>query len=164
MWSLPLLIVIVDRLREQSHRWKMAPAPAAEAGCRSRPRRMLPVVHIAPGDFDFLRALGLCLSGLRKCLDARADPGDRQLDLLVFDHACDFLVGLAFGGFIYARFMGEREARLSTFGLIQLWVGLSALATIPLFENLPLIFSGCCTASAIDSPCFSICRYFYRRW
>jgi spermidine synthase len=51
-----------------------------------------------------------------------------------------FLVGLALGGFIYARFLGEREARLSTFGVIELWVGLSALATIPLFEKLPLIF------------------------
>ncbi|MSP40951.1 MAG: tetratricopeptide repeat protein [Deltaproteobacteria bacterium] len=51
-----------------------------------------------------------------------------------------FLVGLALGGFIYARFLGQREARLSTFGLIELWVGLSALATIPLFEKLPLIF------------------------
>jgi spermidine synthase len=44
------------------------------------------------------------------------------------------------GGFIYARFLGTRQARLSTFGLIELWVGLSALATIPLFEKLPLIF------------------------
>jgi spermidine synthase len=51
-----------------------------------------------------------------------------------------FLIGLALGGFIYARFFGEREARLSTFGLIELWVGLAALATIPLFERLPLIF------------------------
>jgi spermidine synthase len=51
-----------------------------------------------------------------------------------------FLIGLSLGGFIYARFMGEREARLSTFGLIELWVGLAALATIPLFERLPLIF------------------------
>ena len=37
-------------------------------------------------------------------------------------------------------FLGEREARLSTFGLIEIWVGLAALATIPLFERLPLIF------------------------
>ena len=51
-----------------------------------------------------------------------------------------FLVGLALGGFIYARVLGHREARLSTFGLIELWVGLAALATIPLFERLPLIF------------------------
>jgi predicted membrane-bound spermidine synthase/tetratricopeptide (TPR) repeat protein len=51
-----------------------------------------------------------------------------------------FLVGLALGGFIYARFLGGREPRLSTFGLLELWVGLSALATIPLFEKLPLIF------------------------
>ena len=51
-----------------------------------------------------------------------------------------FLIGLALGGFIYARFLGGREPRLSTFGLLELWVGLSALATIPLFEKLPLIF------------------------
>ena len=51
-----------------------------------------------------------------------------------------FLVGLALGGFIYAHFMGRREARLSTFGFIELWVGLAGLATIPLFERLPLIF------------------------
>ena len=41
-----------------------------------------------------------------------------------------FLVGLALGGFVYARFFGEREARLSTFGLVELWVGLSALARL----------------------------------
>src|SRR4029450_5242178 len=51
-----------------------------------------------------------------------------------------FLIGLSLAGFIYARFLGNREARLSTFGLIELWVGLAALATIPLFERLPLIF------------------------
>ena len=51
-----------------------------------------------------------------------------------------FLIGLALGGFLYARIMGQREVRLSTFGLIELWVGLAALATIPLFERLPLIF------------------------
>ncbi len=51
-----------------------------------------------------------------------------------------FLIGLALGGFFYARVMGEREVRVSTFGTIELWVGLTALATIPLFEKLPLIF------------------------
>lgn len=51
-----------------------------------------------------------------------------------------FLVGLALGGFLYARWKGEREVRVSLFGAIELWVGLTALATIPLFERLPLIF------------------------
>ncbi|HWO40407.1 MAG TPA: fused MFS/spermidine synthase, partial [Candidatus Eisenbacteria bacterium] len=51
-----------------------------------------------------------------------------------------FLIGLALGGFVYARYFGRREARLSTFGLVELWVGLAALATIPLFEKLPLLF------------------------
>jgi spermidine synthase len=51
-----------------------------------------------------------------------------------------FLIGLALGGFFYARFLGERGVRISTFGLTELWIGLTALATIPLFEKLPLIF------------------------
>ena len=73
-------------------------------------------------------------------MDTRLDPGHWQLDLFFLDYAGDFLIGLALGGFFYARFLGRREARLSTFGLIEFWVGLSALATIPLFERLPLIF------------------------
>jgi len=51
-----------------------------------------------------------------------------------------FLIGLALGGFLYARLFGRREVGLSTFGIIQLLVGLAALATIPLFERLPLLF------------------------
>ncbi|MBI2090179.1 MAG: fused MFS/spermidine synthase [Deltaproteobacteria bacterium] len=51
-----------------------------------------------------------------------------------------FLVGLALGGFVYARLLANRPARVSTFGVIELGVGLAALATIPLFEKLPLIF------------------------
>ena len=51
-----------------------------------------------------------------------------------------FLVGLALGGFLYARLFGRREVGISTFGIIQLLVGLAAVATIPLFERLPLLF------------------------
>ncbi len=51
-----------------------------------------------------------------------------------------FLIGLALGGFFYARWMGNRKARVSTFGIVELLVGLCALATISLFEKLPLIF------------------------
>jgi len=51
-----------------------------------------------------------------------------------------FLGGLALGGFLYARLFGRREVGMSTLGIIQLFVGLTALATIPLFERLPLMF------------------------
>ncbi len=51
-----------------------------------------------------------------------------------------FLVGLALGGFLYARLFGRREVGLSTFGIIQLLAGFAALSTIPLFERLPLLF------------------------
>lgn len=51
-----------------------------------------------------------------------------------------FLVGLAIGGFIYARLLSHRPAPLSLFGAVELVIGLSALASIPLFEKLPLVF------------------------
>ncbi|HEY2990586.1 MAG TPA: fused MFS/spermidine synthase [Candidatus Binatia bacterium] len=51
-----------------------------------------------------------------------------------------FLIGLASGGYLYARLFGARTVSVGAFGLIELGVGLAALATIPLFEKLPLIF------------------------
>lgn len=51
-----------------------------------------------------------------------------------------FLTGLALGGYLYARLFGRREVRVGAFGLLELGVGVTALATIPLFEKLPLLF------------------------
>jgi spermidine synthase len=51
-----------------------------------------------------------------------------------------FLVGLSLGGLLSGGVWGGRAVRLSTFGSIELGVGAAALATIPLFERLPLIF------------------------
>src|SRR5262245_26045091 len=51
-----------------------------------------------------------------------------------------FLIGLALGGYLYARLFGERQVRVMAFGLVQLGVGAAGLATIVLFEKLPLLF------------------------
>ncbi|HSB79237.1 MAG TPA: fused MFS/spermidine synthase [Candidatus Methylomirabilis sp.] len=51
-----------------------------------------------------------------------------------------FLVGLALGSLLYARWWGGREMGIAGFGLLQLLIALSALATIPLFERLPFLF------------------------
>lgn len=51
-----------------------------------------------------------------------------------------FLVGLALGGFLFARIFGKRKVGIKTFGVIELLVGVTALATIPLFEQLPFLF------------------------
>lgn len=51
-----------------------------------------------------------------------------------------FLAGLALGGYLYARLFGKRPVRVTVFGLVELGVGIAALATIPLFEKLPLVF------------------------
>jgi spermidine synthase len=51
-----------------------------------------------------------------------------------------FLVGLGVGSFLYARWWGHRDVGVAGFGLLQLLIALSALATIPLFERLPFLF------------------------
>lgn len=51
-----------------------------------------------------------------------------------------FLTGLAIGGYLYARLFGKRQVQVAVFGLVELAVGVAALATIPLFEKLPLLF------------------------
>jgi len=51
-----------------------------------------------------------------------------------------FLVGLGVGSFLYARWWGTRAVGVAGFGLLQLFIALSALATIPLFERLPFLF------------------------
>ena len=51
-----------------------------------------------------------------------------------------FLVGLGLGSLLYARWWGTREVGVAGFGVLQLLIALSSLATIPLFERLPLLF------------------------
>jgi spermidine synthase len=51
-----------------------------------------------------------------------------------------FLVGLGVGSLLYARWWGTREVGVAGFGLLQLLIALSALATVPLFERLPFLF------------------------
>jgi spermidine synthase len=51
-----------------------------------------------------------------------------------------FLVGLGLGSLLYARWWGTRRVGFAGFGLLQLLIALSSLATIPLFERLPFWF------------------------
>jgi spermidine synthase len=51
-----------------------------------------------------------------------------------------FLVGLGLGSLLYARWWGRRDIGIAGFGILELMIALSALATIPLFERLPLLF------------------------
>lgn len=51
-----------------------------------------------------------------------------------------FLVGLAIGSFLYAQFWGASRVTLAGFGLLESLLGVASVATIPLFESLPLFF------------------------
>ncbi len=132
-----MLILIVDRLRDKG---------VAEIARQTQAEE--PVANASDTDSWSLRWLILgsfALSGFASLVYENA--WTRALTLVIGSSTYSFttmlvtfLIGLALGGFVYARFFGDRDARLSTFGLIELWVGLAALATIPLFERLPLIF------------------------
>jgi len=132
-----LVIVVVDRMRDKDA-GELAPQAAAEpTGAASEAAAPSWLAWVVLGTFG--------ASGFASLVYENA--WTRALTLVIGSSIYSFttmlvtfLIGLALGGFIYARFMGGREARLSTFGLIELWVGLAALATIPLFERLPLIF------------------------
>jgi predicted membrane-bound spermidine synthase/Flp pilus assembly protein TadD len=131
-----VLILIVDRIRDREFA-ELPPEPATAETSAAATESTSSLRWVVLGAF--------ALSGFASLVYENA--WTRALTLVIGSSIYSFttmlvtfLIGLALGGFIYARFLGEREARLSTFGLIELWVGLAAVATIPLFERLPLIF------------------------
>ncbi|HEX9455875.1 MAG TPA: fused MFS/spermidine synthase, partial [Candidatus Binatia bacterium] len=131
------VILIIDRLRVKPPQ-EFAESAAADAPASETPSN-------ASSPLAWVVLTSFALSGFASLVYENA--WTRSLTLVIGTSIYSFstmlvtfLIGLALGGFIYARVLGEREARLSTFGLIELWVGLLALATIPLFEKLPLIF------------------------
>jgi predicted membrane-bound spermidine synthase/tetratricopeptide (TPR) repeat protein len=130
------VILIVDRLRDKNAVEVVAEPAAERAETSDAPSSLA---------LRWVLLLSFALSGFASLVYENA--WTRALTLVIGSSIYSFstmlvtfLVGLALGGFIYARVLGHREARLSTFGLIELWVGLAALATIPLFERLPLVF------------------------
>src|SRR5580765_4333873 len=129
-------ILLIDRLRDKSP-LEIVPPTAAEETAAAESQGSSRLAWVVLTSF--------ALSGFASLVYENA--WTRSLTLVIGSSIYSFstmlvtfLIGLALGGFIYARMLGGREARLSTFGLIELCVGLSALATIPLFERLPLIF------------------------
>jgi predicted membrane-bound spermidine synthase/cytochrome c-type biogenesis protein CcmH/NrfG len=130
-------ILIVDRLRDKK------PLEFATPSAGEIPET--PVTDNSPPWLGWVVLVAFGLSGFASLVYENA--WTRALTLVIGSSIYSFttmlvtfLIGLALGGFIYARFLGQREPRLSSFGLIEMWVGLAALATIPLFERLPLIF------------------------
>jgi predicted membrane-bound spermidine synthase/tetratricopeptide (TPR) repeat protein len=131
------LILIVDLLRDKK------PLEFTTASAGEIPET--PVTDNSPPWLGWVVLVSFGLSGFASLVYENA--WTRALTLVIGSSIYSFttmlvtfLIGLALGGFIYARFFGQREPRLSSFGLIEMWVGLAALATIPLFERLPLIF------------------------
>ena len=129
-------ILLIDRLRDKTP-LEIVPPTAAEETATAESQGSSKLAWVVLVSF--------ALSGFASLVYENA--WTRSLTLVIGSSIYSFstmlvtfLIGLALGGFIYARVLGGREARLNTFGLIELWVGLSALATIPLFERLPLIF------------------------
>jgi spermidine synthase len=113
-------------------------AAAAESGAEAESRR-------PRSSFEWLLLAAIALSGAAAMVYENA--WTHALTLVIGGSVYSFttmlvtfLIGLAAGGYLYARLFGARAVSASAFGLIELGVGLAALATIPLFEKLPLLF------------------------
>lgn len=107
------------------------PAEAGPLGPRSR--------------LDGLLLLGFALSGAAAMVYENA--WTRALTMVIGMSTYSFtvmlttfLTGLGLGSLLYARWWGTRRVGLAGFGLVQMAVALTALATIPLFEQLPFLF------------------------
>jgi spermidine synthase len=130
------MIVIVDRLRDKEVvelADEVTPAPAGQA------------VFEGPSWLGLTLLGSFALSGFSALVYENA--WTRALTMVLGSSVYSFttmlvtfLIGLALGGFLYARLLGERGTRVSHFGLVEILIGLAALATIPLFEKLPLLF------------------------
>lgn len=129
-----LLIIALDRLRKRATEARVE--AAADAGAAAPPA--------VPWTGAVLLA-AIALSGFSALVYENA--WTHTLTLVIGTSVYSFttmlvtfLIGLSLGGFLYARWLGTRQVHLATFGLIELGVGFAAVATIPLFEQLPFAF------------------------
>jgi spermidine synthase len=138
--TIAAIIFIIDLLRE-----KESAAAGADASPAPVPDTLDAPTGAAPSHLGWVLLLAFGVSGMAALVYENA--WTRALTLVIGSSIYSFttmlvtfLVGLSLGGFLYARLMGDREVRVTTFGVIELLVGVTALATIPLFGELPLIF------------------------
>jgi spermidine synthase len=61
-----------------------------------------------------------------------------------------FLLGLALGSYLFSFFIDRIKDRLRAFAFMELLIGLSAVALIPLFGRLPLTFMGFVASFGFD--------------
>jgi spermidine synthase len=133
--AIALIIFVLDGLREEDSKEPSLSSATAEEGVREHRRSRI----------AWILLLSIAVSGAAAMIYENA--WTHALTLVIGGSIYSFttmlltfLIGLALGGYLYARLFGKREVSVAVFGLVELGVGVAALATIPLFEKLPLIF------------------------
>ena len=119
-----------------------APDPATLPAGKPRPPAPAPRVR---GPLELFLLASLAVSGAAAMIYENAWTRALTLVIGMSTYAfttmlTTFLIGLALGSFLYARWWGRSPGRLWAFGAMEIGVGITALATIPLFERLPFIF------------------------
>lgn len=124
-------------------RWVRTSAPGPATAAAPAPEPSAPATRASHLDVALLGAFAL--SGAAAMVYENA--WTRALTLVIGMSTYSFtimlttfLVGLGVGSLLYARCWGTREVGVAGFGLLQLLIALSALATVPLFERLPFLF------------------------
>jgi len=135
--SIGLVIVVTAGLLRRAAHARPAPGAAEPVEAEPAPRRR--------SRLDLLLLVGFGCSGAAAMVYENA--WTRALTMVIGMSTYSFtimlttfLVGLGLGSLCYARRWGNRSAGVAAFGLVQMGVALTALATIPLFERLPFLF------------------------
>lgn len=133
--AVALVIFLIDGKNKQEAAEPLLPSGSTEPQGKGQPRSKM----------ELLLLLSIALSGAAAMIYENA--WTHALTLVIGGSIYSFttmlltfLTGLAAGGYLYARCFGKRGVRIVTFGWIELAVGIAGLATIPLFEKLPLLF------------------------
>ncbi|MFA5028540.1 MAG: fused MFS/spermidine synthase, partial [Candidatus Methylomirabilota bacterium] len=132
-----LILLVVARLRRAVRSVDAQPADA--------PGPATPVAAAARSRLDLLLLVGFALSGGAAMVYENA--WTRALSMVIGMSTYSFtimlttfLTGLGLGSLLYARWWGTRTVGLAGFGLVQMGIALTALLTIPLFEQIPFLF------------------------
>lgn len=136
--------------------WRFGISPAAERA--ADPGALEPMAASADGVSSRLAALALWAGGVSGfCALALEVFWTRALVFFLDNstHAFTtiltaFLLGIAIGSFIVGRFIDTRKKLFAWLGLMEMFIGLSAIMAIPILANLSPVFQSMANSS-VDS-------------
>lgn len=139
-----VLVLVFDRHLARLDAGQPAPKTAPRQAPLSAPEGY-PAAEGRKGAWAWVALVGLAFSGAASMIYEVA--WTRALALIIGTSTyafstmlVSFLSGITLGGWAFSRLWGRRPLSPASFGLLELGIGLSALATTAVFERMPELF------------------------